>query len=179
MKTKYCLLLLIISQVGYTQTDYKFYKSLDDYYDNKFIPGYDILDSWRDSDFHPERLDLIINNEDKKKVNISDFPSDFYSASEGQLWRRYKNKSYIILAHGEYCYYITPGPTSKQFYSETISGPVKKIQSEILEKRLKEKGLWEEFEKAEPKRDKREHFDDYYTRFVLRNIEFINRLNKT
>ncbi|MCL9810072.1 hypothetical protein [Flavobacterium luminosum] len=181
MKKKFLLLSLFISHFTFSQTDFKFYKSIEDYANNKFIPNYDIIEySWRNSDFTEETLRVKINNSGEKKIKITEFPGEFYSAEKGQLWRQYKKESYIILAYGTYCYYVTPGFSSKpEYYSETISGPIKRFSIGLLEKKLKEKGLFQQFKKDKPKREFKDNVNDYFNKEVKRNIKYFNLLNET
>lgn len=179
-KIQFAFLLLFISNLSFSQTDFKFYKSVEDYRDNKFIPGYDIVEnSWGYVIFLGESLMIKTKNRGIEKVAISDFCADFYSAKKEQLWRRYKHKSYIILASGEFCYYVTPGLSSfPEYYSETISGPVKKFKNRILEKRLKEKGLLEAYKKDKPEGGYGGGVNEYFNKLVARNIKYTNLLNK-
>ena len=181
MKKKITLLLLFISSFTFSQTNFKFYKSIEDYKSDNFIPGFDIVPySWRDSDLSEEALDVKINNGPNEKLKASDYPGDIYIPKEGQVWRRFKKKSYIILVYGEFCYYVSAMSSIKpEYYSETISGPVKKFKSSILEKKLKERGLLKSFKKDKPKREFSDNVDEYFTKEVKRNVKYIKLLNET
>ena len=179
-KIIFLLFLSLTNCLLFGQTDFKFYKSVEDYANDKFVPGYDIVErSWGDSDFSSESLKIKINGKEKKII-ISDFPADFYSASEGSLWRRFNKESYIILAYGPYCYYAAPGfSKDPEYYSETISGPVEKFKQGWFEKRLKEKGLLEAYKKDRPKREFKDGVNQYFNKLVQRNIKYFKLLNAT
>ncbi|CAD0003137.1 hypothetical protein [Flavobacterium salmonis] len=178
-KIQFVFLLVFISNLSFSQTNFRFYKTIEDYSNDKFIPGYKIVqNSFLYVIFAGESL-LIKTDNGTERVGISHFCADFYSPEEDQLWRRYKNKSYIILAHGEFCFYVTPGfSSSPEYYSETISGPVKKFKSKALTKRLKEKGLLEAYEKDKPKREFKDSVNDYFNKLLARNIKYVNLLNQ-
>lgn len=179
-KIQSVLLLLFISSFSFSQTSFKFYKTIDDYVDNKFVPGYEIVpNSFLYVIFAGESFLLKTDGGKEERVGISKFSTDFFSPEKDQLWRRYKNKSYIILAHGEFCYYVTPGfSNSPEYYSETISGSVKKFKESALTKRLKEKGLLEAYKKDKPKREFKDSVNDYFNKLVARNIKYANLLNQ-
>mgnify|MGYP003574920006 CR=1 FL=1 len=179
-KIQVAFLLLFISNLSFSQTDFKFYKTVDDYANNKFVPGYEIVEnSFLYIIFAGESLLVKNDNGQEERVGISKFCADFYSPEKGQLWRRYKNKSYIVLAYGEFCFYVTPGFSSApEHYSETISGPVKKFKGKVLTKRLKEKGLLEAYEKDKPKREFKDNVNEYFNKSLARNIKYVNLLNQ-
>ena len=170
-----------MSHLAFSQTDFRFYKSIDDYVNNKFIPDYEIVPhTWRDSDFSDEAFKVKNDSGEEIKMKITEFPGEFYSASAGKLWRKYKKKSYIILVYGTYCYYVVPGFSNKpEYYSETISGPVKKFSLGVLKKKLKEKGLLRQFKKDKPRREFKDNVNEYFNKEVKRNIKYFELLNET
>jgi hypothetical protein len=180
-KIQIALVLLFISNLSFSQTDFKFYKSVDDYKNDKFVPAYEIVEnSFQKVIFAGESLKVKINGGSEERVSIRDFCADFYSPNANQLWRRFKNKSYIILVEGEFCYYVIPGFSDyPEFYSETISGPVKTFKSGVLTKKLKEKGLLEAYNNDKPKREFKDSVDDYLNKLVNRNVKYVNLLNES
>jgi hypothetical protein len=179
-KIQIALVLLFISNLSFSQTDFKFYKTVEDYANNKFVPGYEIVEnSYHYLIFAGESLKVKTNGGSEERVSIADFCADFYSPNENQLWRRFKNKSYIILVHGAFCFYVTPGfSANPEYYSETISGPVKKFKSSVLTKRLKEKGLLEAYKNEKPKREFKDTVNDYFNKLLKRNVKYANLLNQ-
>jgi flavodoxin len=179
-KIQIALVLLFISNLSFSQTDFKFYKSVDDYTNNNFVPNYEIIaNSFQYIIFAGESLKVKTNGSSEERVSIADFCADFYSPNANQLWRRFKNKSYIILEYGEFCFYVTPGwSADPEYYSETISGPVKKFKSSVLTKKLKEKGLLEAYKNDKPKREFKDNVNDYFNKLLNRNVKYVKLLNE-
>ncbi|MEM0576888.1 hypothetical protein [Flavobacterium polysaccharolyticum] len=54
-KIQIALVLLFISTPSFSQTDFKFYKSVDDYTNDKFVPGYEIVENSFHTSFSQEK----------------------------------------------------------------------------------------------------------------------------
>lgn len=180
------------------------YKSVEDFKAKKPLPDYGVLTtSWKNS-MGKESFE-ITKGGDKTKTKVSELPAPFITEMEnGVLMRAFDNELYYILEDGPICYYIKKtdadvveltGPSiySKQitsgkyiylkneflpdYYSETITGEIKKLKESDLEKRLEAKGLKEKFESEKPKREKKDNISDFVTKTRLHTAKYIKLLN--
>jgi len=178
MKTKLLSFLLLLSCAAFSQTNLKFYKTIEDYAKDNSIPGYDIVpnSNWENS-WTGEKMYVLVSGKEEKMKPV-EFPGDFYTDNKGHLWRRYKNETFVLLVFGDYCYYMsTLGFDPVRHYSETISGPIKKFNEGVFEKKLKEKSLFEAYKKDKPKREFRDSPSSYFTKIVERDIKYAKLLN--
>jgi hypothetical protein len=121
----------------------------------------------------------------------------------GVLMRVFDDALYYIITDGPICFYVKKadaevyelhGPSiySKQFttgkyfsitsdgiidyYSEGITGEIKKLKESELEKRLEAKGLKAKYEADKPKREKRDSVNDYVTKVKNWMAKYIKML---
>jgi len=174
------------------------YKTYQDYLDNNPVKGYAIIkDSW--SSVFGTNFLYIEKNGVKAKVKTTELPGNFYTEdSAGLLVRVYEKDIYVVVVEGQICYYVsrTEGKTThegnswyfdvpfkesnpmRDFYSETITGEVKKLSGSELGKLLEEKGLKKRYEAAKPKREFKDTVNGYETKLKRRIIKFITLYNQ-
>lgn len=133
----------------------------------------------------------------------AEFLTEIPESEGGVLMRVFNNEFYYVITDGPICYYIKKtdaevfelnGPSiySKQFtsgkyysiksdgitdyYSEGITGEIKKLKESELEKRLEEKSLKTKYEADKPKREKKDSVNDYITKtknWIARYIKML------
>ncbi len=152
----------------------RFYNSLEDYANNKFIEGYKVKNEGLHSAITGDSFDLINKKGEIDKTNVSDLPSSLftykkYDVSDFYLIRADKGKIYIVKAAGKFCYYSSYFPENMFYYSEGINGELKKYKEKILEDYLEKYNLLEDYLKDKPKS---------LTEEFKRRVKYINLLNK-
>ena len=201
-KKIFTIAVLITTLFAFSQGNNRFYASIEDYQNNKFIEGYEIDYSYSGS----ENFKVKINGGEPEKMKISKFPSDFY-VYDGVLLRRFDNHSYFVLVNGFLCYYVMKEDADvskvkgnfeyriqgiemfdqqgrrsykdyKVYYSEKITGEIKKLKGEIFEKYLTQYSLFDSYEKEKPKREFKDNKQDYNLKEVIHDVKIIKAINE-
>lgn len=193
----------IASLFSFAQTNNRFYATLEDYKNNKFIEGYEISSSsWRMT-LGSESFEVKQNGtSDRKK--LSALPSDLFKYNNC-LMRRYEGHCYYVLVAGHISYYILKNEAEAygnnnvfmiahipnfnaegkdvagnpdDYYSETINGEIKKLKNKTLEAYLTQHNLLSDFEKDKPKREFKDSKDSYTTKEVNRIVKYLVMINE-
>jgi hypothetical protein len=159
--------IFMTTLVALGQTTNNFYTTLDDYYQNKPIEGFTIAENSWSMSMGSESYDLT-NGSCTQKTKLEKLPSDLYTY-RGYLMRTYEGHSYRVLALGALCFYYMQNPDYHgDFYSETISGEIKKLKRKTFEGYLSKYNLSEDFKSDKKKRE----FKD--TNLIARYFRIIN-----
>lgn len=191
-------LLIICSMSSFGQNeDGKLYKNYEDYTANKPIEGYSVVKGSFVMNFGAKSFKLN-NNGKLKQTNLKKFPSPlFIQEKGGMLMRIFDNQLYYVIASGAICLYINnaqgrvyiddennyifsfpyTGLEPKNYYSETITGEIKKLNNKILKGLLEEKGLLADFENEKPILKGTHNSDDIKTKKMVRIIKYIKLIN--
>jgi hypothetical protein len=197
---KKTLLLLMILFLAFTKTsvsqsknhkdDYDqriyghFYKTLQDYKDNKHIRGIEIQ-------FGSYEWLMIVGTKFKikdtagyiRKVNAKDLPSDLFTYSNNEdddpfLLRVMDKDPYIVLAAGELNFYSLFQAQNELYFSEGWSGELKKFKEKVFKEYLEKFGLLESYKKDKPKRQFRDSGNSYFNKIVIWQTHYFNLLNE-
>lgn len=176
--------------------DNSFFASMDDYRNNKAIPGVSIRPgSWKFTG-KKEYLKLI-TADTVDWVLASNFPSSIFTIGD-ILCRESNGKIYYVLVEGKMCCYLTRKAvevtrTAEGFkirgymnnlypsYSETMDGVIKKLNKPTLKIILNRYGLFEEYDnelkdiKWSDQGEKRESAE---LSLVLKYLEKYNEMGK-
>ena len=162
----------------------QFYKTLEDYGNNKPIQGVRIKNqsfSWSlvgGSDFK-----LIDDEGNLKKEDTKNLPSDLFTYkrdnySPAFLMRIIDKKPYIILVAGKLNFYSLYQDQKFLFYSEGWNGELEKYKENKLEAYLEKYDLLEDYKKDKPSREFKDNVNDYFNKQVAREIKYFELLNK-
>lgn len=162
----------------------RFYKSLEDYIDDKPIQGVRIKNgsySW--STFGGSDYKLIDDNGNIKKEATKDLPSDIFTykkdnVSNPYLIRVIDKKPYIVLAVGKLNYYSLYTNQEERYYSEGWNGELEKFKESVLTDYLKKYGLLEAYKKDKPKREFQDDVNEYFNKTIKWQIKYFNLLNE-
>ncbi len=173
-------LFIVFSIVTFGQTENRFYKTLEDYINDKPIAGFEIVSNSYNYvavvGISTESFKVLKNGQ-KEKMELSKLPSELYTYGRS-LSRTYDGSTYIVLAVGHYCYYIQQHDNSIKKYSESIKGDLKKFKEGWLEDELEKNGLLEDYKKDKPHRETHETESTWLTKIVSRDVKYINLLNE-
>lgn len=185
-----------------------FYKSINDYYNNKPIEGKRVNPGSYSVDISGVKIESWINGK-ADKIKVSELVGQYVSNETGFLNRIEGKNFYILAIDGPLCYYIKVGdhdnvigkPTYEQvkenkpennfsfylgednhideYYSLTNRGELKDWNNKDFEKLLEENGLLEQYNaEPKPKREKRDSVDDYKSKLMSKQVKYILLLNK-
>lgn len=162
-----------------------FYKSLQDYLDNKPIPNFRIQSgsySW--TTFTGTRYILVDDEGNLKKEDAKDLPSDLFTYRSSEfvnsmlLIRVIDKKPYIVLAAGKLCYYSLYLEQGSRFYAEGWDGELMKFKENDFEDYLAKYNLLEDYKKDKPKREAKDDVNGYFNKIVNWQIKYFNLLNE-
>jgi hypothetical protein len=183
VKILFSVLTIFISTITVGQSGFKFYATIDDYKNNNPISGYEIVkNSWA-AILGKETFKIIQDGVQVRK-NLSELPSELYTyaplndRNKVMLMRTFEKDSHVVLAEGAFCYYTWIGDNRGLYYSETITGKLKRFSEKAFKPYLVKYDLWESYENDKPKREPKEYIDSYFTRLVERDIKYVNLLNE-
>ena len=158
MKTLVTIITIcFLSTISFGQKNL-FYATIQDYYNKKPIDGYEIEDGGYSEGTFGTTIKIKKGTE-RIKTSPSDLPSEFFTYASiytypkfiDCLMRSYKGDIYMVLVDGPLCFYTKFQYLEKQYYSETISGDLKKYSRNFLEKHLKDYDLLESYKSDRPK----------------------------
>lgn len=173
------------SDVGGSQTSHgRFYKTLDDYLNDKPMPGVRIKNgsfSW--TTFGGADFKLIDDAGSVKKEDSKDLPSEIFTYkrdnfSDPYIMRVMDKKPYIILAAGYYCYYSLYLEQQNRYMAEGFDGELKKFKEGRFEELLEKYNLLEDYKKDKPKREFKDDVNGYFNKTINWQIKYFNLLNK-
>jgi hypothetical protein len=161
-----------------------FYKTLQDFANNKTIPGVRIKNgsySWTvigGSDFK-----LIDDAGNLKKEDTKDFPSDIFtykrSNDDSPYLIRIMDKSpYIVLVVGKLSFYSLYLTQNELYFAEDWDGELKKFKENRFEEYLEKYNLIDEYKKDKPKREYKDDVNSYFNKTVAWRIKYFELLNK-
>jgi hypothetical protein len=182
------------------------YKSLEDYKAKKAIPDYSVMPATFRNTLGKETIEINKSgSKDRMKVSElpGQFLTELPESEGGVLMRVFDNEMYYVITDGPICFYVKkadgdvynlhgPSAYSKQltsglyffarqdgfmeYYSEGITGEIKKLKESELEKRLEAKGLKAKYEADKPKREKKDSVYDYQTKLKNWTAKYIRML---
>jgi hypothetical protein len=148
----------ILSINSFAQTKNLFYASSEDYKAGKPMANYEIeADSYYNGNFG--KGFKVKNGNESTKTSVSKLPGQFFTYTYNSDWlklnepfmRVWKGDIYVVVVNGPISlYYAFPFP-EKQYYSETITGDLKRYDRDIIEKYCKQYNLLEDYKKNRPK----------------------------
>lgn len=135
----------------------------------------------------------------KEKFKASKFPYTYFTKDNGMLMRVFDGDIYYVLIEGALCYYIKikegqvsysgPGtfyvnrympsdyvPTD--YYSETLTGEIKKLKDKDFDEYLEKQGLKTQYESDKTKREARDSVDDYKMKLKNKLAKYFRLLNE-
>ena len=158
MKTLVTLITIcFLSTISFGQKNL-FYASTDDYIAGKPIPGYEIVDgSYSNGTFGVTFK--VKNGDQTTKIKLSELPSEFFSYASIYTYpkyidcfmRSYKGDVYMVIVNGPICLYSYFQFPERQYYSESITGKLKKYDRNVIEKFCKEYNLYDSYKNDHPK----------------------------
>ena len=149
-----------------------FYKTLQDYIDDKPIKGVRIK-TFRGS----KKFELIDDAGNVSKGDPKQLPSEIFTYN-GYLMRIIENKAYIVLAAGAFNHYADYNLQSSRFYSEGWNGELEKFKEGKFEDILEQNGLLEAYKNDKPKREFKDDVNDYFNKVVAWQNQYFIKLNK-
>ncbi len=188
-------LAILITSLTYGQPETnatgKFYNSYQDYIDNKPIPEIDVYSIGLGSV-------EVKNNGIPEKLKDTKLPSAFFTNSNGMLVRVFEEYMYYVLVDGPLCYYlkrvegivsITPqgqfsygrnfrDDVSFDYYSETISGEIKKLKDKVLDAYLEKNNLTAQYKSDKVQREASDTVDGYRSKHKNKTAKYIKLINK-
>jgi hypothetical protein len=173
------------SDAGGNQTSHgRFYKTLDDYVNDKPMPGVRIKNgsfSW--TAFGGADFKLIDDAGNVTKEDSKDLPSEIFTYksdnfSDPYILRIMDKKPYIILAAGYYCYYSLYLEQQNRYMAEGFNGELKKFKEGRFEELLEKYNLLEDYKKDKPKREFKDDVNGYFNKTINWQIKYFNLLNK-
>jgi hypothetical protein len=171
---RFALLIVTLASamLVYSQLNNRFYSSYENYTVGKYIEGYELVDySWSRS--FGAKESIKINKDGKtERVKLTEIPSELLSY-ERKLMRVFNAECQIVLHIGPLCLYTWIGDNSGLYYSETITGEMKRLTDKYFEGLLKEKGLLESYKDDKPKRERWDNPSSYLTKMANRVIKYL------
>lgn len=170
--------------VGGSQTSHgRFYKSLEDYINDKPIPGVRIKNgsfSW--TAFGGADFKLIDDEGNIKKEDSKDLPSEIFTYkrdnfSDPYIMRVMDKKPYIILTAGYYCYYALYLEQQNRYMAEGFDGELNKFKEGRFEDLLEANGLLEDYKKDKPKREFKDDVNSYFNKTIYWQMTYFDKLN--
>lgn len=195
-KIAYSLLALVWVAFCYGQTnksrENKVYSTIDDYRSGKSVEGVLI------NNVDKGGVELLKNGV-KEKFKASKFPYTYFTKDNGMLMRVFDGDIYYVLVEGALCYYIKikegqvsysgPGtfyvnrympsdyvPTD--YYSETLTGEIKKLKDKDFDEYLERQGLKTQYESDKTKREAKDSVDDYKMKLKNKLAKYFRLLNE-
>lgn len=190
------LFVIIVSTISYSQTKVvnpnKVYASIEDYKATKSVEGVSI------NNVDKNGIELIKNGE-KEKFKASKFPYPYFTKDNGMLMRIFDGEMYYVLVEGALCYYIKikDGQVSysgagtfyvnryaqddyvpTDYYSEGLTGEIKKLKDKDLDDYLEKQGLKSQYEADKTKREARDSVDDYKMKLKNKIAKYFRLLNE-
>ena len=175
-KTLLTVIASVATVIAIAQPNNKFYASLEDYKNKKPMEGFEIEDrSWK-TNLGSQALKIKKGNE-TETVKVSKLPSDLFTYN-GYLIKAFDGNCYIVLSSGKkLCYYSSYEYQAIQYYSETITGELKKFKEKAFEKYLEEYSLLESYKKDKPKREAKDNVNEYFNKTIMRNVKYFDLIN--
>ncbi len=149
-----------------------FYKTLQDYIDDKPIKGVRIK-TFRGS----LKFELIDDAGNVSKADSKKLPSQIF-VYNSYLMRIIDNTPYIVLAAGAYNHYADYNLQSSRFYSEGWNGELEKFKEGKFEDILEQYGLLESYKKDKPKREFKDDVNGYFNKVVAWQNNYFVKLNQ-
>lgn len=175
-KKKLLLLILVLFVfVGVSQTNNKFYATIEDYQNDKAIEDFEIQAGTWEMNLGVESF-KIISLGDVTRKKLENLPSSFFTYDD-VLLRNYNGHCYIVLVYGNLCFYSLYNLNQKQFYSNTIAGDLKKYKSKLLKSYLVKYNLLESYQKAKPKREFTDDANSYFAKITARDVNYFRLVN--
>ncbi len=159
-----------------TSTGYRFYHSIEDYLNGKFIDGYLITGRPLGGSFSL-KLKCVDPSGNEVEKKIADLPAKIFTFG-GALYRVVDKTVYMVLAQGKYNYYADYLYNNIQYYSEDWDGAMKKFNHGWFEKLLAEHGLLESYKNDKPKMQRGTDPNERFNEIVGWNITYFNLLNE-
>jgi hypothetical protein len=82
------------------------------------------------------------------------------------------------MVEGPLCYYALRVDNASRYYSETITGEMKKFKEKTFKKMLDQHGLGKKFEKDKPKREMKDTVNGYFNKQISWHIKYFHLLNE-
>jgi hypothetical protein len=163
---------VFICIASFGQTNNRFFASYEDYKNDKFIGGYEIVDySWVANFAGKESLKIITGGKtDRKK--LAELPSELYTY-DNKLNRTFGGDCHIVLHTGTICLYAWIGDNRGEYYSEGITGELKTFTQKYLDKLLSDHGLLESYKEDKLKRERRDTPSSYFRKTVEKDIKYL------
>lgn len=174
-------IILLFSRTLHGQQVGKFYASLSDYLNNSPIPGYVVKPQERKSTPKGDKFLIGPDVASAKYTKASEFPSDLFTYDNYHgfvLVRAVDEKCYMVLSHGKFCFYAWFFAQDVWYYSETITGELKKFDDKVFEASLAQYGLLEDYKKEEPKQEPRENDNIFFNRQTSHVKKYVDLLNE-
>lgn len=171
----------------------RFYRSLDDYNNNKPVDNL----SWQPGSWKSSDKIEVIRGGSAEKTKISDLSQYWITDEQGLIMRVDKDGMYFVVISGHFCYYIQYGwgyvylkedstysfgsnSDGKffEFISEGHTGELTQMTDNVFEKKLIENGLYEAYKKEKPKREMRDSVNDYQSKLYNRMFKYFMLLNE-
>ena len=149
-----------------------FYKTLQDYIDDKPIKGVRIK-NFRGS----KKFELIDDAGNVSKGDSKQLPSEIFTYAS-HLIRMIDGKAYIVLAAGAFNHYADYNLQSERFYSEGWNGELEKFKEGKFEDILDQYGLLESYKKDKPRREFKDDVNGYFNKVVGWQNQYFIKLNK-
>jgi hypothetical protein len=190
------VLTILITSLTFGQTkpsdDSKFFNSYQDYKDHKPIAGITVNQVEKGSV-------EIINNGKTERVKPSKLPSTIFTNINGMLMRVFDNDIYYVIVDGPLCYYVKrsesqvgysgPGQLSVtrnspddfaavDYYSETITGEIKKLKDKVLDEYLEKYNLKSQYDKDDVKREAKDSVDGYKSKLKTKIAKYVKLINE-
>lgn len=162
----------------------RFYKTLDDYINDKPMQGVRIKNgSFAWTAFGGADFKLIDDAGNLKKEDSKDLPSEIFTYksdnfSSPYIMRIMDKKPYIVLVAGKLNYYSLYLEQQARFYSEGWDGKLQKFKEKDLEEYLEKYKLLEDYKKDKPKREFKDDVNRYFNKTINWQIKYFNLLNK-
>jgi hypothetical protein len=173
-----------------------FYKSSEDYYNDKPVENIDYLPNSWSSGVGGTRIKVDRNGKVARE-RVSDLTEYWISTEYGMLMRCYEKDFYIVVINGPFCYYVkflsgeayftTDGKIHLStnfegkffaFYSLTLTGEIKKMDEKFLIKYLDKLGLGTQYKNDKIKREMKDTVAGYFFKKVMKNIQYIYLANE-
>ncbi len=160
-----------------------FYKTLQDYLDDKPIKGTRIKNgSFNWTVVTGTDYKLIDDEGNIKKEDAKNLPSELFTYKSDNysspfLVRIIDKKPYIVLAAGKLCYYSLYQEQQDRFFAEGWDGELMKFKEKDFEEYLAKYNLLEDYKKDKPKRERDDSVNGYFNKTVNWQIKYFNLLN--
>lgn len=189
MKLTLLFLILVVTSVNAQRgasVDHngQFYATVEDYLNNKSVPGiYITNNSVRyGGSFGQTTLTTVDNSANPTKTNIKNLPGEvftYYVTTDRRfLDRVIDEKLYIILAMGKINFYALLEDNMKLFTSEGWNGKLVRYSQNGFEKTLAEHDLLEACKATEPRKERGDSMNTYFSKYVAWQITCFDLLNE-